>query len=414
MSPIDHARMMHALSALKNQGAQEFADALKTVLSGVTSQLAGAADAGNAPQGDGEGIARTYCEITLTSKDAINQVYLDAAENYSVKGYNARLQNSFGHIYLGLDKGAEYDQLSTKPNNAIGRITTQEAFDLTLGIARRAVATSAHPRVFDISDLVIILNKTLADLCTYWFGLPDDVIMVTGRIREKDIVPPARCPGDFSYTSAAVFKPKPDGMVAMAGQTLGQLLKGSVTQFIAKHRAVSTMPEAELSRAIFEAFPGEDDLIGRTIIGVMMGFLPTTYFNLFFVVNEWWQTGAFKSLQEQLKVNGDAAFPRAVKVLQEPLMQSMQRKCMPDAVWRTAVKKHTLGAVEVNPGDTIHINIMQATQADQKAGNTDVFPIFGGNRKADPHPQHACPGYALAMGVMLATVNALLEPAPAA
>ena len=136
MSPIDHARMMHALSALKNQGAQDFADALKTVLSGVTSQLAGAADAGNAPQGDGEGIARTYCEITLTSKDAINQVYLDAAENYSVKGYNARLQNSFGHIYLGLDKGAEYDQLSTKPNNAIGRITTQEAFDLTIGIAR--------------------------------------------------------------------------------------------------------------------------------------------------------------------------------------------------------------------------------------------------------------------------------------
>jgi hypothetical protein len=199
-------------------------------------------------------------------------------------------------------------------------------------------------------------------------------------------------------------------MVAIAGQTLGQLLKAAVTQFIARHRAAGTVPQAELSRAVFEAFPGEDDLIGRTIIGVMMGFLPTTFFNLFFAVNEWSQTGNFKTLQDRLKENKEPAFQRARSVLQEPLIQAMQRKPMPDAVWRTAVTKHTLCGVEVNPGDMIHINIMKATQADQQAGNTDVFPIFGGNRSAHPHPQHACPGHALAMGVMLATVNALMEP----
>ena len=120
----------------------------------------------------------------------------------------------------------------------------------------------------------------------------------------------------------------------------------------------------------------------------------------------------FKDLQNRLKENSEPAFHRARTVLEKPLMQAMQRRPMPDAVWRTAVKQHTLGNVEVNPGDMIHINIMQATQADQKAGNTDVFPIFGGDRTATPHPQHACPGQALAMGVMLATVNALLEPQP--
>lgn len=407
----DFAQMMRALSALKKQGVQDFAEALKAVLAGVRPQLADMAHFGGAPAGDGEGVARTFSEITLTSNDVINQVYLDEPGNYSVKGYNARLENSFGKIYLGLDKGVEYDGQATKPNNAIRSITTQDAFALTLGIARRAVATSPHPRAFDIADLVGILNKTLADLCTYWFGLPDGIVMVTGRMREKDIVAPARCPGDFSYTSASVFKPKPDCMVTMAGQALGRLLKDAVTQFIATHRAAGTMPEAELSRAIFEAFPREDDLIGRTIIGVMMGFLPTTYFNLLFAATEWWQTGEFKTLQQRLKQNSEPAFPRARDVLKEPLIQAMQRRPMPDAVWRTAVKKHTLGAVEVNPGDLIHINIMQATQADEKAGKTDVFPIFGGNRAENPHPQHACPGYALAMGVMLATVNALLEPA---
>jgi hypothetical protein len=404
--------MMHALSALKKQGLQHFADVMERLLAEVRPQLAGAADPGTGPQGDSQGVARTFSEITLTNTGMIKQVYLNEAGNYSVKGYNARLENSFGKIYLGMDKGEDYDRLATKPNDAIRRITTEQAFDLTLGIARRAVATSQHPREFAIADLVVILNKTLADLCTYWFGLPDDIIMVTGRIRESDIVPPARCPGDFSYTSAAVFKPNPGCMVAIAGQTLGRLLKDTVTQFIAKHRAAKTTPEAELSRAIFEAFPDDDDLIGRTIIGVMMGFLPTTYFNLFFAVQQWCESGMFKDLQNRLKENSDPPFLRASKVLETPLIQAMQRRPMPDAVWRTAVKKHTLGNVEVNPDDMIHINIAKATQADEKAGITDVFPIFGGDRSKPGHPQHACPGHALAMGVMLATVNALLEPQP--
>ena len=411
--PVNYAQMLQALSTLKKQGVQDFADALKAVLAAVRPQLAGPANTQASPQGDHrDGVVRASSEIVLTRKDVINQVYLDEAGNYSVKGYNARLEHSFGKIYLGLDKGADYDAQATEPNKAIRRITTPEAFALTLGIARRAVATSPHPHAFDIADLMVILNKTLADLCTYWFGLPDDIIMVTGRMREKDIVAPARCPGDFSYTSASVFKPKPDCMVTMAGQALGRLLKEAVTQFIARHRAANTIPQAALANAIFKAFPDDDELIGRTIIGVMMGFLPTTYFNLLFAVNEWWQSGEFKRLQDQLKGNSEPAFGRAVKVLELPLMQAMQRRPMPDAVWRTAVKKHTLGTVEVNAGDMIHINIMQATQADQKAGNTDVFPIFGGDRSKPVHPQHACPGQALAMGVMLATVNAVLEPSP--
>ncbi len=307
---IDHVQLMHALSALKKQGLQHFADVMEAVLAEVRPQLAGEPDPGKAAQGDSAGVARTFSEITLTSTGVINQVYLDEAGNYSVKGYNTRLENSFGKIYLGMDKGEDYDRLATKPNEAIRSITTQDAFDLTLGIARRAVATSQHPREFAIADLVVILNKTLADLCTYWFGLPDDIIMVTGRIRESDIVPPARCPGDFSYTSAAVFKPNPGCMVAIAGQTLGRLLKDAVTQFIAKHRAAKTIPEAALSRAIFEAFPDDDDLIGRTIIGVMMGFLPTTYFNLYFAVKQWCDTpGMFKDLQNRLKENNEPAIP---------------------------------------------------------------------------------------------------------
>ena len=90
--PVDHARLMHALSALRRQGAQDFADVLQNVLSGLRPQLEGMADSRETPAGDGAGVARTFSEITLTTTDVINEVYLNAAGNYSVAGYNTRLK----------------------------------------------------------------------------------------------------------------------------------------------------------------------------------------------------------------------------------------------------------------------------------------------------------------------------------
>ena len=87
----------------------------------------------------------------------------------------------------------------------------------------------------------------------------------------------------------------------------------------------------------------------------------------------------------------------------------------PDAVWRTAVKAHTLGTknpVQVNPGDKIYISIIQAMQEDLRAGVTDVCPVFGGNRRATPHPTHACPGLEMAMGVLLGTIYGVVDQHP--
>jgi hypothetical protein len=387
---------------------------LKALLADVRSRMSGRGASRQASPHQADGASRDDFGIMVTGKDLVMQVYLNAEGNYSVQGYAERQRNCFGEIYLGLDKGTEYDRQSTIPNRAIGAVSRQEAFALTLDIARRAVAASAHPDAFDIAHLDAILNHILADLCTLWFGLPDGVAMVTGGIRPSGIASPSHCPGDYALPSGFIFIPKPDAVTTSAGQTSGQLLKETVTRFVAAHRAAGTLPTANIARAIFETFPNEDELVGRTIIGVMMGFLPTTYFNLVHAVSEWWPSGTFKALQQRLKESREPGFPRARSVLEQPLMQAMQRKPMPDAVWRTAVKKHKLGTVDVNPGDKIYVNIAKATQADQQAGNTDVFPIFGGNRSAHPHPQHACPGYELAMGVMLGTLNGIMEPTAAA
>jgi hypothetical protein len=94
-------------------------------------------------------------------------------------------------------------------------------------------------------------------------------------------------------------------------------------------------------------------------------------------------------------------------------MQAMQLAPVPEAVWRTAVKEHTLGTkspVQVHPNDKIYVGIVSATREDLYAGITDVFPEFGGDRRATPHATHACPGYEMAIGILLGVINGVMEP----
>jgi hypothetical protein len=99
------------------------------------------------------------------------------------------------------------------------------------------------------------------------------------------------------------------------------------------------------------------------------------------------------------------------------MQETMQMMPTPDAVWRTAVKEHTLGTkdpVQVHPGDKVYISIIQAMQEDLRAGVTDVCPVFGGNRRATPHPTHACPGLEMAMGVLLGVIYGVVDQHPRA
>ncbi len=357
-----------------------------------------------------EGVARTPSGVLVNSKDQVMKVYMDADRNYSVSGYNERLSKCFGSIYLGLDKGAEYDRQATKVNQAIGRLTAPDAFALALQETRNALAALPGGDDEDISV------RVLARICTRWFDLPDDINVVEGRMFPH-FDPPPKCPGDYAFPSGFTFKPEPEKLLTIAGPVAGNLLKTAVVRFVADLRAANRLPASPIARAIFDAFPnGEDDLIARTIIGVMMGMLPTVSLNLMNIMGAWRADGGkiFSQLQAALKQQrGGDPYVRASNVLKKPLMQAMQGNPVPDAVWRTAVRDHTLGTknpVQVKAGDKVFVSIVSATREDLDAGVTDVFPVFGGDRKPTPHPTHACPGYEAAIGVMLGFVNGLLEP----
>lgn len=291
------------------------------------------------------------------------KVFLDTDENYSVAGYNERASSSFGEIYLGLDKGPEYDRQSTTVNEAIQRITGAEAFGLALQETRRLLAANPDANDEDISI------KVQAALCRHWFDLPDEINVVGLWMRDDgEINPPARCPGDFIYPSGYMFFPHPDPTTTTHGQLEGKILKNATMQFVDELRTHNKLPTGILSQAIFEAFPrGEDDLVAQTIIGVMIGMLPTVIINLLFTLEAWRenQGKVFAELQEKLRHHGGSdPFVRASEVLKQPLMAAMQRNPMPPAVWRTAVRDHTLGTnppVQVNRGDKINVDIAAAT-----------------------------------------------------
>jgi hypothetical protein len=280
------------------------------------------------------------------------------------------------------------------------------------------LASLSKPADFEIQD---VCDRVLAALCTIWFDLPDDNTVRAGGFRPSNLLPPARCPGDYSAPSGYTFMPDPEFLVALTGQRLGQILKEDVTKFVNQRRSPSSPPlQGILSRAIFATFPNtsdQDDTIARTIIGVTMGFLPTVEGNVIATVRAWQKGATFAELQEQLAGSAEPElYLRACAVLKVPLMQAMQLNPVPNAVWRTAVKEHTLGdtnPVQVHPGDKVSIGIASATREDLANKITDVFAVFGGDRREHPHPTHACPGYAMAMGVLLGIIAGVLDPSPA-
>ena len=96
------------------------------------------------------GVGRTPDGILVTSKELVMQVLLNADGNYTIEGYQARMNQSIGLIYLGMDWGPEYVKQSTKSNEAIGRVTRKEAFDFALKETRAALAALPDPADFDI------------------------------------------------------------------------------------------------------------------------------------------------------------------------------------------------------------------------------------------------------------------------
>jgi hypothetical protein len=62
-----------------------------------------------------------------------------------------------------------------------------------------------------------------------------------------------------------------------------------------------------------------------------------------------------------------------------------------------------------SPRDTASACKIENRQERSRAGGDDVCPIFGDDRSKSPHPMHACPGFEMGFGILLAIVYGVVE-----
>ena len=360
------------------------------------------------------GVLRTPYGVLVCTKAQVMEVLDNGADLYTATGYAERMDKSFGNIYLGMDAGEPYRQQSTEPNAAIEAVSIADGFSAAFQQTQTTVAAflaKVAPGEDITVDVKDIIDEVLAGLSTLWFGIPDGSHVVGGGWHWAPDAPPT-CPGHFHSPSRYMFQPNPGEEAAATGKRHGKALNKAVRQFVDAHRSANTIPQALLAEAIFEAFPHDAESCTRTLIGVMMGFLPTVDGNLRGTLYEWVNDRSLWDHQTAYLAHPKRnAFARARTVLLPPLRRALQLRPVPELTWRIALESHPLGAVQVNAGDTVVLSLVSAMQECRMNEDRDIHPLFGGDRGEDPHPTHACPGYKMAMGVMLGTLAGLLESA---
>ena len=393
---------------------------------------------------------RTPYGVLVADPELVMRVFADDERRYSMAGQLERMRGGFGEIYLGLDReasthGCEYERLSAATNAAIQQLDARRTFATTrrrttAALGRMLKVTIEQTRAYGLPswelnlDVKEVVDAVLADLCTLWFGVPGHVAGSTpfrsgGYRWDWTEGQPPLIPGHLTWPSRQIFQPLPGDAVTAYGTRYGQALRLAANAFVAQHRNANppTAPKAPLSKAMFDAFPdrADDDLVARTLVGALMGFLPTVDGNLRGSLNEWLRDGTFWRLRQALGTAAPVSYADAMAAIGPALKETMQLRPTPELVWRTAVKGHPLGGVAVNAGDRVVVAIVSATQRRLEQRNADVSAVFGGVRKPATAPwgpglpTHACPamdpGIAVLLGMLAGLLQARghLRPSPA-
>ncbi len=383
------------------------------------------------------GVLRTPFGVLVCSGARAREVLADRSGRYSVSGYAARMREAFGEIFLGRDpQDPAYARESTAVVAAIQAFDPAQAFARGLQSAEAVVrarlqgCAPGEELALEVRDLV---DTVLADACRDWFGLPDGRFVQAGGWVEADADAEPRCPRHFHAPSRYFFQPRPGAVATALGQRNGQQLRRRVRAFL---RVTGRDPAAleawrrgrPMVEALCRSFPPDNDTrvwtadVARTLIGVMMGFLPTADGNLRGVIADWSASGRLFGLQRAWRdawptVSAAAADVQAAKaaaVLEEDLVAALQRRPVPEAVWRTATDTHRLGGATVMAGDVVVVSLASALHeaqafADDRGG--DISLLFGGSRGAPDGGPHACPGSRMAMAFMRGVLAGLLGAA---
>jgi hypothetical protein len=208
-----------------------------------------------------------------------------------------------------------------------------------------------------------------------------------------------RCPGYLTSASRAIFSPHPLEPVARLGQEQGKAMREAVQKRVDAQGAVlgeyGEQIRTELART------GAASTLGTNIAGVLLGFTPTVQGNFLRVMQKWIEDGTSLWTHQQDLFEawdkGPLSHEAASAALRKALFATMRAEPVPGMLWRT---KKTDG------DKTVVLGIASAL-ADE--GAPDVLMFGRGSGDATNKTRHGCPGYEMAMGVLLGMIAGLMQ-----
>jgi hypothetical protein len=355
---------------------------------------------------DHDGVLPCPLGLLVGSPERVMELLKDRGERYSVCGYDERFAKSVGQLYLGFDgDDPRYAEQAPAGNQAIGAVTSEYAFDRAYG-ATRSCIDAFIPDKPTLVPVDALANAIMAPLCRHYFGIPDDMEIHEGgpHWRAPADRDGPRCPGDCYTPTQYVFDPIPSDARGKLGQLHGQALRQAALRMMATNRR----PRGIIADGLASNAPydGNPELFARSLIGILIGFVPVTFGNIVNVARRWIASREiFRVQQEWLEADDP------VPLLTEHIAKAMKVSPVPDFIWRTAREDHDFAGHRVEQGTKLLICIESATQAQLRAGGArNVDLVFGGRRGSDG-PVHACPGYAMGMGTIQGFFAALLDGA---
>ncbi len=401
------------------------------------------------------GVLKTSFGALVASQKLADQILLDQEGNLTAQGYLPRMRNSFGELYLGMDIGRTdqaYEKEAPIANAEV--LALGERHDETVEAAEKIVHDAIEMLVaysiknargekrwqatIDVRDVV---EKVIAHFCETWFGLSTNGgYFEKGGIRWQSPVASLtpRYPGHFMAPSRYVFQPHPSDTVrevaSIHGKALNDAMAGYLQGFGTQLKFTHPLVKAVLERG---DELGDAGYPPRTILGLMMGFVPTTDGLMRRIAHEWLREGTLWSLRTHHTgaAQGMWSDPGLAASFKRAFEQAFLLRAAPELLWRTAKKDHQIGEdgnkIAVKTGDVVIVGQISAAheglenpgkKTDQEAYDHSYRYAFGDCRKSDDtvKPTHACPGRNAAMAVMkgflkgLVTCKYPMQPGPGA
>jgi Dyp-type peroxidase family len=344
--------------------------------------------------------------------DEVLAVLKDTGDKYSVRGYGERMEGTIGLNLLGMDPShARYnDELPVK--KAIAGVTEDQAFCEALRIAQDALAE--FPTIPSVPgdvvrrpiDLVDFSNRVLAELCELWLGLPGGGHMVRGGYLAGKRSATPLCPGSLGPSSRYMFMPHPQTELEDDGRFHATAVRRAVEAWL---NSVPNLSAHRLTRDIQAALPPGAPVarLADNIAGTMLGFAPSVQSNFLRVMETWLDEERSLWVHQQSLFEQSASsvvtYGEAKAALRGPLMAALCKNPVPTMAWRSPVVS---GTPDTDPRKRVVLGL-QSALADGGAPEL----VFGRHHDATGKDTtvHGCPGYEMAMGVLLAMIGSLMK-----